>query len=117
MNRFWRHRSLFVLLGLGLAFRLVLALVVFPGQGLSSDLGFFETWATTLARVGPGAFYASASSANYPPGYMYVLWLVGAIGSAFGSSSEHATLLLLKIPAILADIALAAILYAAARRW
>ena len=40
MNRFWRHRSLFVLLGLGLAFRLVLALVIYPGQGLSSDLGF-----------------------------------------------------------------------------
>jgi Dolichyl-phosphate-mannose-protein mannosyltransferase len=117
LNRFWRHRSLFVLLGLGLAFRLVLALVVFPGQGLSSDLGFFEGWATTLARVGPGAFYATASQANYPPGYMYVLWLVGAIGSAFGSSSEHVTLLLIKVPAVLADIALAAILYAAARRW
>ena len=106
-----------MLLGLGLAFRLVLALVVFPGQGLSSDLGFFESWASTLARVGPGAFYATAGSANYPPGYMYVLWLVGAIGSAFGSSAEHATLLLLKIPAILADIALAAVLYAAARHW
>jgi len=106
-----------VLLGLGLALRLVLALVIFPGQGLSSDLGFFESWATTLAKVGPGAFYATASSANYPPGYMYVLWLVGLIGSAFGSSAEHATLLLLKIPAILADLALAAILYAAARRW
>ncbi len=117
MNLVWRHRSLFVLLGLGLALRLVLALVVFPGQGLSSDLGFFEGWATTLAKVGPGAFYATASSANYPPGYMYVLWLVGVIGSAFGSSAEHATLLLLKVPAILADIALAAILYAAARHW
>jgi hypothetical protein len=117
LNLVTRNRSLFVLLGLGLAFRLVLALVVFPGQGLSSDLGFFEGWATTLAKVGPGAFYASASSANYPPGYMYVLWIVGVIGSAFGSASEHATLLLLKIPAILADMALAAILYAAARRW
>jgi dolichyl-phosphate-mannose-protein mannosyltransferase len=107
----------FVVLGLGLALRLVLALVIFPGQGLSSDLSFFESWATTLAKVGPGAFYATASSANYPPGYMYVLWLVGVIGNAFGSSSTQATLLLLKIPAILADLALAAILYAAARRW
>ena len=117
MNLIGRHRSLFVLLGLGLALRLVLALVIFPGQGLSSDLGFFESWATTLAKVGPGAFYATASSANYPPGYMYVLWLVGLIGSAFGSSADYATLLLLKIPAILADLALAAILYAAGRRW
>jgi len=117
MNRLGRHRSLLVLVGLGLALRLVLALVLFPGQGLSSDLGFFESWATTLARVGPGAFYASAGSANYPPGYMYVLWLVGALGSLFGTSSSHAVVLLLKIPAIAADVALASLLYAAARRW
>src|SRR5664279_3990052 len=105
MSRLGRHRALLVLLGLGLAFRLVLALVLFPGQGLSSDLGFFESWATTLARVGPGTFYTSAGSANYPPGYMYVLWLVGALGSLFGTSSSHAVVLLLKIPAIAADIA------------
>jgi dolichyl-phosphate-mannose-protein mannosyltransferase len=117
VSRFGRHRSLLVLLGLGLAFRMVLALVIFPGQGLSSDLGLFDSWASTLARVGPGSFYASAGSANYPPGYMYVLWLVGTIGSTFGSSSGHAVLLLLKIPAIAADIALAALLYVAARRW
>jgi hypothetical protein len=114
LKRILRHRSLLVLLGLGLAFRLMLALVLFPGQGLSSDLGLFESWATTLARVGPGAFYATASSANYPPGYMYVLWLVGVAGQALGG---QATLLLLKIPAIGADVALAALLYAAARRW
>jgi hypothetical protein len=116
MSRLGRHRALLVLLGVGLAFRLVLALVLFPGQGLASDLGLFESWATTLARVGPGTFYASAGSANYPPGYMYVLWLVGAIGGLFGSSG-HAVLLLLKTPAIVADIALAAVLYVAARRW
>ena len=117
MNRLRRYRSLLVLLGLGLAFRLVLALAIFPGQGLSSDLGFFESWAGTLARVGPGAFYATAGSANYPPGYMYVLWLIGAIAGLFGTSSSHALVLLLKIPAITADIALAALLYGAARRW
>lgn len=117
MSRIGRHRAVLVLLGLGLALRLVLALAVFPGQGLSSDLGFFEGWATTLARVGPGGFYTTTSSANYPPGYMYVLWLVGAIGSLAGSGAAHATLLLLKIPAILADIGIGALLYIAGRRW
>ncbi len=117
MSRIRRHRAALVLLGLGLALRLVLALVAFPGQGLSSDLGFFESWATTLARVGPGAFYATASSANYPPGYMYVLWLVGAVGSLAGTGADHATLLLLKVPAILADIGIGAVLYVAGRRW
>jgi hypothetical protein len=117
LNKVLRHAPLLVLLGLGLALRLVLAYAIFPGQGLSSDLGFFEGWATTLARVGPGSFYASASAANYPPGYMYVLWLVGAIGSLAGSGAAEATLLLLKLPAIGADIAIGAILYVAGQRW
>jgi hypothetical protein len=117
LNKVLRHAPLLVLLGLGLALRLVLAYAIFPGQGLSSDLGFFEGWATTLARVGPGSFYASASAANYPPGYMYVLWLVGAIGTMAGSGAAEATLLLLKLPAIAADIAIGAILYGAGRRW
>jgi hypothetical protein len=117
MSRFERYGSLFVLLGLGLALRLVLALVIFPGKGFSGDLDTFADWATTLARVGPGAFYASSSMANYPPGYMYVLWLVGALGGLFGASSGQATLTLIKVPAILADIALAGVLYAGARHW
>ena len=117
MNKVVRHAPLLVLLGLGLALRLVLAYAIFPGQGLSSDLGFFEGWTTTLARVGPGSFYDSASAANYPPGYMYVLWLVGAIGTLAGSSAAEVTLLLLKLPAIAADIAIGAILYFAGQRW
>ena len=104
-----------------LLLRLALALVLFPGQGLSSDLGLFQSWAETLARVGPGSFYASSASANYPPGYMYVLWLVGVlggtVGNALGVSSAQGTLLLLKLPAIAADLAIAWLLYRAATRW
>ena len=108
-------------LGSALALRLVLAYVAFPGQGLAGDLNLFANWATTLARVGPGGFYAAAGSANYPPGYMYVLWLVGIAGNAvsgmFGVSSDQAVGLLLKLPAIGADIAIGGLLWWAGRRW
>jgi len=108
-------------LGSALALRLVLAYVVFPGQGLVSDLNLFADWATTLARVGPGGFYAAAGSANYPPGYMYVLWLVGIAGNAvsgiFGVSADQAVGLFLKLPAIGADIAIGGLLWWAGRRW
>ena len=108
-------------LGSALALRLVLACIVFPGQGLASDLNLFANWATTLARVGPGGFYAAADSANYPPGYMYVLWLVGVAGNAvsgmFGVSPGQAVGLLLKLPAIGADIAIGGLLWWAGRRW
>jgi dolichyl-phosphate-mannose-protein mannosyltransferase len=108
-------------LAAGALLRLALAYVVFPGQGLSTDLGLFSGWATTLARVGPGDFYASAASANYPPGYLYLLWLVGALASPvaglLGTTAAHATLLLLKLPAIGADLLIALLLYRAGRSW
>lgn len=102
-----RHRSLLLLLGAALAWRLVLAFVVAPGKGYATDLGLFWQWATALADNGPGAFYASTGSANYPPLYLYVLWALGLTG-------EPA---LLKLPAMLADIGIGAILYALASRW
>ena len=116
-----RALPLLAVIGAGAALRLVLAYLVFPGQGLSSDLGLFEEWASTLARVGPGSFYAASPSANYPPAYLYVLWLIGAVGaplgSVLGTSSSHAVLLLLKVPAMAADIGIAVLLYRAAGRW
>src|SRR6266540_5360234 len=64
MNRIARHRPFLAVLAGGLLLRLALAYVVFPGEGLASDLGLFQGWATTLARVGPASFYAAAPSAN-----------------------------------------------------
>ena len=34
----------------------------------------------TWPRRGPGSFYATAGFADYPPGYLYVLWLIGRVG-------------------------------------
>ena len=121
MSRLDRHRPILVVLGAGLLLRLVLAYLVFPGQGFAGDLDQFASWASALAKVGPGAVYASSSSLNYPPGYLYVLWLIGSIGGPLGTltgiSSDQAILLLLKLPPIAADIAIAALLYRAAGRW
>ena len=102
-----RHRAILLILAGGLALRLVLAFVVYPGQGFASDMGQFWQWAQALASGGPGSFYASVSTANYPPGFLYVLWGLGAIGDPD----------LLKVPAILADIGIAALAYALASRW
>jgi len=101
--------------------RLVLAFVVFPGRGYAGDLGLFEQWASALARVGPGAFYATAASANYPPGYLYVLWAIGSLGAPLGAlagaSADAAAAALLKLPAIAADIGIALLAFRAADRW
>ena len=70
-----------ILLLVGLLLRLVLAYVLLPGSGFESDIGTFTAWASQLAQTGPGNFYATAGFADYPPGYLYVLWLIGELGN------------------------------------
>ena len=110
MTALAKHSRFIAILSAGLLLRVLLAFVLYPKQGFSSDMQLFAGWATTLARVGPGAFYATATGADYPPGYMYIVWLLGSAPAA-------ALPLLLKMPAILADLGIAAVLYWAARRW
>ena len=107
-----------VLLG-GLLLRLVIAYVIMPGEGLGNDLRLFTTWATTLVSVGPAHFYWTSSFADYPPGYLYVLWVMGNIASVIagviGSTTIEVIQPLLKLPAILVDVLIALLLFRALR--
>ena len=96
-----------VVLGVGIALRLIVA-VVAHGQGEPDDLATFLSWAQTLATTGPGTFYATADSANYPPAFMGVLWAIGHLGGGGA---------LIKVTAILADAGIGALLWFAGRRW
>ena len=120
LGRIARHAPFLAILGSAMLLRFVLAYVAFPGQGFASDLNQFGNWASVLAHKGPGSFYQS-SGANYPPGYMYVLWLLGALGGPVGSllgiSSDQATLQLMKLPPMLADAAIGILLYRAGSSW
>jgi Gpi18-like mannosyltransferase len=84
--------------GVALAIRLALA----PRLGFFDDLGYFKTWTSELAQVGPRHFYRVDRIADYPPGFLYVLWLVGKVTSTPGY-------LAVKLPAILADLGIAAV--------
>ncbi len=92
--------AILIVLALGLALRLILAYLL-PGSGFDSDLASFRGWASDLARNGLDGFYKRDFFHDYTPGYLYVLWLVGTIGGALGGIGD-----LIKIPPILADIAL-----------
>ena len=103
-----RIPALALVLLAGFVLRLTIAHILFPGSGFASDIGSFKGWATTLVEHGPGGFYASSGFADYPPGYMYVLWLVGLLADAlqqFGGENEFT--LLIKLPPMLADIGVA----------
>jgi len=89
--------------------RLALSLVFY---GHSTDMGCFLAWGNAMAEGGPGAFYTSGFFSDYPPGYMYVLWLTGGIAKLLGLSyggSGH--VLLTKMPAILCDLAAAYVVF------
>jgi hypothetical protein len=102
---------LLAILGAGLLLRLVLAFLVFPGQGFATDLQLFAEWARSLAAGGPASFYASTPSANYPPAYLYVLWALG------GLSGGQVPAAVLKLPAIVADVGVAVLVARLAGRW
>ena len=73
------NHSLWRLLGLALALRLVLALCT---DGYPYDMSCFVAWGNKLAEQGPAAFYSEGYFADYPPGYLWVLGLVGLLRAA-----------------------------------
>lgn len=91
-----------LLLCVALLVRLVLGLCM---RGFAVDIGCFLSWSSTVYAVGPRAFYASVSFCDYPPGYLYILWLCGALRSLLGQTDGGLwAVLLCKLPNILADV-------------
>lgn len=93
------------LLVLALFVRLLVALTV---PGYQVDIGCFTAWSNRMAEVGPGAFYLTDMHADYPPGYMLVLWPLGLMGKLLGGG---ATEWMVKMPPILCDILAVWLLY------
>lgn len=107
------HRKT-MLVGLLLAIGLCLKIAAAPWiSGYQSDINFFKTWATQAADSLSG-FYQNSTS-DYPPLYMYVLYLTGKIVTLPEAAPYFMPLI--KLPSILADTATAYLLYKAARRY
>ncbi len=104
--------TLLILLLLGLALRFVIAYVLLPQSGLRNDMASFAGWAFRMADVGPGGFYEAGVFADYPPAYMYVLWLLGEIAKFFEPITGVSPIRpLVKLPGMLADAGVAWLIY------
>jgi Gpi18-like mannosyltransferase len=92
--------------GLAIALLIRLVFLLFP-YAFWIDMNSFRGWTTGLAQYGIGNFYSSMWS-DYPPGYMYVLWLTGKIYQLFDPGLQHTDGALLiaaiKLAPTLADI-------------
>ncbi|MDL2258312.1 phospholipid carrier-dependent glycosyltransferase [Eubacteriales bacterium OttesenSCG-928-K08] len=85
--------------------------------GHSTDISCFQAWSIGMQQHGPAGFYTSGMFADYPPGYMYVLWMIGALRELLGISYQSGLfVLMLKLPSIAADFVTAAIAYRLAKQ-
>ncbi len=79
--------------------------------GYEVDVNTFKAWANKAASGGLAHFY-DGQFADYPPGYIYVLWVLGTLQQAFHIDwASKSALLLIKLPALIADVAIGYLLY------
>lgn len=103
-----------VLLCLGLLIRMILAIKVF---GYGFDIIFFSDWSARMIQYGPSGFYTEDMLTDYPPLYMYVLYVIGRIRAHFHIAQFSAMdLLMLKSPAICCDILCSFLIYWESRK-
>jgi Gpi18-like mannosyltransferase len=93
---------------------IVIRLLLLPGKGFPDDLHCFAAWMHALVDLGPRGLYLDTSntrfpSVDYPPAYLYVLWVLGEIERAiFGAAPpEMVDRIIEKLPATIADFFLA----------
>lgn len=106
--------TLVLVVALAVVLRAIAAIVF---TGYSSDIACFKGWAIAAYENGPANFYTSGMFADYPPGYMAVLWVLGWIRELFQINANGALFtLIIKAPSILAEVGLSVLAYRIARR-
>ncbi len=99
---------------------LVVRLLFINNEGFRTDVDTYIAWALHLSQQGFGEFYSTIGFADYPPGYFYVLAAVGHFWRLFFAAHDagYAVLRdLVKVPAVLADLGVGALVYAIVRRF
>ena len=88
---------------------MLVRLILLPASGLRSDLDIFTTWIHWIATGPFGQAYRIDLA--FPPVMVYLFWLMGIVEPAFRTAtdaSDQTIRIALKVPALLADIGLAA---------
>jgi dolichyl-phosphate-mannose-protein mannosyltransferase len=101
---------LIAVLGVGLIIRLVSGTKV---EGFPVDIGCFKAWASAAANDLPN-FYNTGMFCDYPPFYIYILFIIGKIASLSWLGLDYT--LLVKLPSIIADVVTAYIAYRLAKK-
>lgn len=110
--------SAFLALGGLLFVAFLLRIVLIGADGFRNDVSSFEGWTLTLVEHPLRDFYKSAGFADYPPGYFFVLWIVGKIYKLLVHADPGfaALKIAVKLPAIFMDLVDSLLIFAIVRR-
>jgi dolichyl-phosphate-mannose-protein mannosyltransferase len=105
-----RQEWIWAALGAGaFSFRLLAAPLV---KGHPTDYNDFAAWSLHAYALGLPRFYQTGFFADYPPGYVYVLYVIGWVRHVLAIDLQSpAFVVLLKIPAMVADLAAGRLIY------
>ena len=102
-------RAPLVLMILGLVLRMGFAAT---STGFTTDTACFAAWAARVFEGGFGNFYSPDVFTDYPPGFIYILYPIGALLSWLKLDYLSGPyLLLLRLPAILCDMGTAWLIF------
>src|SRR6266567_7691755 len=91
---------------------------VLPRLRVQGRPHIYASWARTLADYGTWDFYKKAGFSAYPPGYLYLLWPIGLLSKLIAPGEPASVAIgLIKLPPILSDIAVGAVLYSLVSGW
>lgn len=88
-------------------------------KGYEADINCFLYWSSAVYKDGITSFYQGDFFHDYPPGYMYILYIIGFLRSVLSlDSSSMASVVLIKLPAIFCDLGAGYLIYhVAAKKW
>ncbi|MDQ2663249.1 MAG: phospholipid carrier-dependent glycosyltransferase [Candidatus Eremiobacteraeota bacterium] len=98
---------------------LVLRLLFIGNDGFKTDISSFEAWTLTVIAHPLAQFYSTTQFADYPPGYLYVLWILGHAYAPFAAHDAGLGILknVVKLPAIAMDLFAGFMVFTIARRF
>lgn len=112
MEKILKDRTVFYLIILALILRLFLSLL----PGFLIDVNDWFSWSLILNHFDFSHFYNRGFFADYTPGYLYILSLLGFIKNML-NLPNNLFYFLLKVPAIISELLIGLVVYIEAKRY
>ncbi|WP_160677971.1 glycosyltransferase 87 family protein [Clostridium sp. C8-1-8] len=107
-----KNEKILILLffGIGFLLRVALALLIYG----HNDMNIFKGWAQSVSS-NLTKFYTNTMMSDYPPLYMYVLYVIGNLAKITALNKYY--VLLLKLPSIIADVISSYLIFRVSKRY